>query len=104
MRRLSGREEFCLWAGRERFTLAQTETMLACAAKLHRLTTEECNGFRDEAHEARATKAHERARKMLDEALSESSFAAYSSDGWLTTRLCEIRHEHETCTGRAVPR
>jgi hypothetical protein len=103
MRRLSNREEFARWCGKQDFSVSATESLLACSAKLHRLATEECNGFRDTAAEERNAAAQDKARRALREVLDGTQFVAVTSDHWKTVRLVTHAERAAEVAGTKVP-
>jgi hypothetical protein len=104
MRRLNAREEFCLWCGREGFSVDQAETLLACSAKLSKLGSQEANGFRSVSEEERWTVSRVRALKELGKVLAETKYEARTGDGWITTGLHVKGSERTAAEGRRVPR
>lgn len=104
VRRLSAREEFCLWAGKQGWSTDTTETVLASSAKLHKLGEQEANGLRTVGEVEHHTQTLFRVLGRLRSALALEPWEPFTSDGWITLRLCGKRHPHDRCTGRAVPR
>lgn len=104
MRRLNAREDFAHWCGREGFSLSDTETLLACSAKLSKLGCQEANGFRSVSEEERWTVSRVRALKELGKVIAETKYEARSGDGWITTGLHVKGSDRSAAEGRRVPR